>query len=244
MYNYKLLIEYDGKDFKGWQKQKYTDETVQGKLEYSIEKILKIKIKLLGSGRTDSGVSAFNQVANFKYPEKIDFKKFLYSVNSLLPDSITVKKISFVNQDFHSRYSAKKREYIYKTSGERKSIERDFYFKTNLDLDFKKMDLFFDFILKQNNFKSFCKNKDDRNNFLCKIYKINYKFIKSKRELIFSITANRFLHSMVRAIFGCSLEIGRNKINFEYLKEKIRKGDKINVYYLPANALFLNKIFY
>lgn len=244
MYNYKLIIEYDGKNFKGWQKQKYTNDTVQGKIESSIEKILKSRIILLGSGRTDSGVSAYNQVANFKYHGKIDIKKFHYSLNSLLPDSITVKKISKVNPDFHSRYSAKKREYIYKTTNVRKSIERDYYYKTNLDLDFKKIDEFFGFILEQNYFKTFCKNKEDKNNFLCRIYEIKYKNNKSKGELIFSITANRFLHSMVRAIIGCSLDIGRNKIIFNKIKDKIKKGEKINVYYLPANALFLNKIYY
>ncbi|MEO8210821.1 MAG: tRNA pseudouridine(38-40) synthase TruA [bacterium] len=244
MYNYKLVIEYDGKNFKGWQKQKYSSETVQEQIETSIEKILNCKIILFGAGRTDSGVSAYNQVANFKYKQKLNFRKFIYSLNSVLPASITVKKISNVSPDFHSRYSAKKREYIYKVTTGKKSIERDYYYKASFDFDFKKIDEFFKFILKLHYFKVFCKNKEDRKNFLCKIYDIRYKNLKSKNEIIFFITANRFLHSMVRAIVGCALDIGRKKIILKNIKEKIKKGEKINVCYLPANALFLKKIYY
>jgi tRNA pseudouridine38-40 synthase len=244
LYNYKLVIEYDGKNFKGWQKQKYTKDTIQEQIETAAEKILKSRIKLIGAGRTDSGVSAFNQVANFKFAEKIESQKFEYSLNSVLPDSITVKKISTVPLDFHSRYSARRREYLYKVTTRKKSIEGDYYYKTNIGINFEKIDEFFDFILKQNYFKSFCKNKEDRNNFFCKVYEIKYKHLKSKSEIIFSITANRFLHSMVRAILGCALEIGKGKIILKNIKEKIKKGEKISVYYLPANSLFLNKIYY
>lgn len=244
LYNYKLVIEYDGKNFKGWQKQKYTSDTVQEQIESSIEKILNCKIVLFGAGRTDAGVSAYNQVANFKYEEKINFKNFIYSSNSVLPGTITIKKISYANPAFHSRYSAKKREYEYKLTTRKKSIERDYYYKVSSEFDFEKIDEFFKFILKLNYFKVFCKNKKDRKNFLCKIYDLRYKIVKSKNEIIFSITANRFLHSMVRAVIGCALDIGRKKIILKNIKAKIKKGEKINVCYLPANALFLKKIYY
>jgi tRNA pseudouridine38-40 synthase len=244
LFNYKLVIEYDGRNFKGWQKQKSTSNTIQEQIESSVGKILKGKINLTGAGRTDAGVSAYNQVANFKYDGTLEPDKFIYSLNSILPGSITIKKISIVSPDFHSRYSAKKREYIYKVSSFKKSIERDYYYTTTYGIDFLKIDVFFEFILKQNYFKSFCKKTEDKNNFLCKIYDVRYRAIKSKSEMIFSITANRFLHSMVRAIIGCALDIGRSKLILKNIKEKIKEGEKINVYYLPANALFLNKIHY
>lgn len=244
MYNYKLVIEYDGINFNGWQKQKNTKNTIQEQIETAGEKILREKISLIGAGRTDSGVSAYNQVANFKFPKKIDLKKFKYSLNSLLASSITIKKISLVKDNFHSRYSANKREYIYKITTVRKSIGRNEFFRIGYDLDFKNIDRFIKLIKKQTYFKSFCKNREDKNNFLCKIFDFRYKKIKSRNEIIFSITANRFLHSMVRAIIGCALDTGRGKINFKTLEQKIKRGDKTAIQYLPAHALFLNKIYY
>ena len=244
MYNYKLIIEYDGLNFNGWQKQKYTSNTIQEQIESSIEKLLKKEIKLTAAGRTDSGVSAYNQVANFKYHDKIDIMKFTYSLNSILPETITVKKILNVPLDFNSRYSAKKRDYIYKITTQKISLSRQYHYKICFDLNFKNIDSFLNFLKKQKNFRSLCKNDVDKNNFDCKIFDLNYKQVKSKNEIIFYISANRFLHSMVRAIVGCALEIGREKIQLKKIKEKIKSGEKIPVHYLPANALFLKKIHY
>jgi len=244
LYNYKLIIEYDGLNFNGWQKQKYTSNTIQEQIESSIETLLKQGIKLTGAGRTDSGVSAYNQVANFKYHDKIDIVKFTYSLNSILPESITVKKVLNVPLDFHSRYSAKKRDYIYKIKTKKISIDRQHHYKISFDLDFKSIDSFFSFLKKQKYFRSLCKNIEDKNNFICRIIDLNYKQLKTKNEILFYISANRFLHSMVRAIVGCALEIGRGKIDLKQIKEKIKSGEKIPIHYLPANALFLNKIHY
>lgn len=244
MYNYKLVIEYDGRKFHGWQKQNYTRNTIQEQIESSIKKLLKDPVALIGSGRTDAGVSAFNQVANFKFSKKIDFEKFRYSVNCILPESIFIKKISKVQLEFHSRFSAKKREYIYKLSFEKKSINREYYHKFAYSIDFKKIDEFINFLLVQNNFKSFCKNKYDKYNFSCRLFVFKYNFIKSKKEIIFMICANRYLHSMIRGILGCTLDIGRGNINLKQIEGKIIKGEKILIQYLPAHALFLNKIYY
>ena len=244
MYNYKLIIEYDGKDFKGWQKQKYRKDTIQEQIELSIEKILKEKIRLTGAGRTDTGVSAYNQAANFYFHEKINKDKFRYSLNSILPGTITIKNVRTVSSEFHSRYSAKKREYLYFISLVKRSIDRDKYYRINYDLDFGKIDKFVKLIREQIDFRSFCKNKDDKNNFLCLIFEFKYKFISSKNEIRFSITANRFLHSMVRAIIGCAIEVGRGKLTLKHIRDKISKGEKIGAHHLPSNALFLNKIYY
>jgi len=244
LFNYKLIIEYDGLNFNGWQRQSYTSNTLQEQIESSIEKLLSERIKLTGAGRTDAGVSAYNQTANFKYPGNIDNKKFIHSLNAILPDSITLKKIATVPLDFNSRYSAKKRDYIYKITTQKISLGREHYYKIRYDINFKKIDSFFNFLKKQKNFRSFCKNGEDKNNFFCRILDLKYKQVKSKNEILFFISANRFLHSMVRAIVGCALEIGRGKIDLKKIKEKIKSGEKIPVHYLPANALFLNKIHY
>lgn len=244
MYNYRLTIEYDGKDFFGWQKQKNTKQTVQEQIENSIEKVLREKVKLTGAGRTDSGVSAYNQTANFFTDKRVDLSKFKYSLNSVLPDSIAIKKIVFADKNFHSRYSAVKREYIYKITTERRSVSRNDYYRIIYKPDYKKIDSFIKFIRKQANFKSFCKNKQDKNNYNCIIYDFSYRLIKSRNEIIFKITANRFLHSMVRALIGCALQVGKGKIDLQSIKENLKKGEKVPVNYLPAHALFLNKIYY
>lgn len=244
MYNYKLIIEYDGREYNGWQKQKYTGNTIQECIESSIEKLLKEQIKLTGAGRTDSGVSAYNQVANFHFKEKLSKDKFKYSLNSILPDDITIKEVKNVKPEFHSRFSAVKREYLYKISFKKRSIGRFGYYRISYELDYEKIDEFIKFISKQVYFRSFCKNTEDRNNFLCRIYDFRYKYIKSRDELIFSITANRFLHSMVRSVIGCALDTGRGKIKLKDIKEKVQKGEKTGAYFLPSNALFLNKIYY
>ncbi|HMS66272.1 MAG TPA: tRNA pseudouridine(38-40) synthase TruA [Ignavibacteria bacterium] len=244
MRNYKLTIEYNGLNFNGWQKQKNTRNTIQDQIEISINRLLRTEIKLTGAGRTDTKVSALNQVANFLYEEKIDLNKFLHSLNSILPDEITIKKISLVPLNFHSRYSAIKREYIYKITTVKRSVCSDFHYRINYDPDFKKIDSFIEEIKNLKNFYSFCKNKSDLRNFSCLIYVFKYQIHKSKNEIIFTISANRFLHSMVRSLIGCALEIGRGKTDLNEVLKKVKKGEKIRVYYIPGNALLLNKINY
>lgn len=244
MFNYRLTIEYDGRNFKGWQKQKITKETIQQYLEDAIEIILKEKVILYGAGRTDAGVSAFQQTANFKSERVFDLKKFLYSLNSILPLSITVKNIRKVKADFHSRYSAKKREYLYFISKDKKSIGGEFYYLINYEPDYKKVDEFIKFIKELEYFKSFCKNREDKHNFASIIYDFDYKIKNKSKEIVFRISAKRFLHSMVRSILGCTMEIASSKKDIEETKLSILKGDKIRIHYLPSNALFLNKILY
>jgi len=242
--NYKIVIEYDGKDFLGWQIQKSTDKTVQKTIENAFKQILNRDIKLIASGRTDSKVNALNQVAHFKFEQDLNSEKILYSLNSILPDSISIKDIKIVPDKFHSRYSAKKREYEYRITFNKKSISGDYYHKMNYKLDFEKIDEFIPILKGDNSFKSLCKNPSDKHDFRCIIYDLKYLFYRSKNELIFSITANRFLHSMVRAVIGCLIDIGRGRLDFEETKQKFFKGEKIKTTYLPGNALFLKKIYY
>lgn len=244
MVNYKLTIEYNGRSFNGWQKQKLTKNTIQEQIEISLEKLLKEKINLIGSGRTDAGVSALNQIANFHFEGKFDKRKLIYSLNSILPAEITIKKIQVAGPDFHARFSALKRQYFYKIGLGKRSLRNEEFFKINFVPDFIEIQKFLAFIKDQKKFRSFCKNKDDKHEFMCDITNFEFKYSKIKKEIIFTITASRFLHSMVRALIGCALEIGRGKLKLNEIKEKIKRGEKIRIPYLPANALFLNKIYY
>jgi tRNA pseudouridine38-40 synthase len=239
-----MIIEYDGVDFNGWQRQKNTKNTVQEYIESSLKSILKEDIGIIGAGRTDAEVSALNQTANFKTEIDIDINRVLYSLNSVLPDSITIKKMFKVPLKFHSRYSAKKREYIYKISFRKRSIERMYFYKLIYKIDFYLIDKFIDVLIGYKSFKSLCKNNADKHNFFCNVQKINYTYSKEKDELIFRIISDRFLHSMVRGVIGCLVDIGRGRLNFEETKKAFQKGEKIKTTYLPGNALFLKKIYY
>ena len=112
MNNYKLIIQYDGTNYSGWQFQN-NSISIQQVVSESIEKIINEKINLIGSGRTDAGVHAFGQVANFLTSKELNISSFLYSLNSVLPKDIAIKRIELVDEKFHSRFDAKKRTYIY-----------------------------------------------------------------------------------------------------------------------------------
>jgi len=242
--NYKLTIEYDGENYFGWQRQKNTVRTIQETIENALTTILGKNIKLTGAGRTDTGVHAYNQIANFRTESNITPEKFLYSLNGILPKDIRVKSIKKTDNDFHSRYSARKREYIYKLTMTDRAIERQYFHRLIYKIDFSVLDEFIDFLTGIKYFKSFCKNKTDKHNFQCNLDYLGYRYNKTKSEIIFKIRADRFLHSMVRAIIGCSIDIARNRLNLNEIKEKIIKGENIKANYLPGKALFLNKIYY
>lgn len=245
MNNYKLTIEYDGSGYYGWQRQKKFRNTIQEFLEDNLSKLLKQKISVTGAGRTDTGVHAYNQAANFRVSCIIeDSNKFLYSLNSMLPPAITVKSIKKVRKDFHARYSAKKREYIYRITTVNISIGRNYFYKLNYELDFKVIDEFIKIISGYKSFRSLCKNSEDKHGFYCNLISLKYKINKTKGTIEFRISADRYLHSMVRAIIGVLIDLGRGKLELKETINKFNNGEKIKTTYLPANALFLNKIYY
>lgn len=244
-YNYKLTIEYDGTEYYGWQRQKKFSNTIQEILENSTEKLLKEKVAITGAGRTDAGVHAYNQVANFRSSKRIaNSDKFLYSLNSIIPETVTVKSIRKVSNEFHSRYSAKKREYVYRMITKDISIGRKYYHKLIYKLDFKIVDEFIKMLIGYKSFRSLCKNTEDKHNFCCDMKEITYRQNKKEGTIEFKLTADRYLHSMVRAILGTLIDLGRERIELTDTINKFNRGEKIKATYLPANALFLNKIYY
>lgn len=242
MNNYKLIIQYDGTDYAGWQIQK-NNPTIQQKISDSIQIILKEKITLHGSGRTDSGVHALGQTANFKTNSNIDIYRFRYSLNSLLPFDISVISMEKTNEDFNARFDAKKRSYLYIFSKIKSPFFHRYSFFYHNDLKVKKLNEISRIFLGQNDFTSFCRKRTETENKICNIYNIHWK--ETKELILFFIEADRFLHGMVRSITGTLLQAQQeeNSINFieNIFNEKNRETAGESV---PAKGLFLYKVKY
>ncbi len=239
-----MIIEYDGTNFSGWQIQR-NSVTIQQILKEKIELILQEKINLLGSGRTDSGVHAFGQVANFQTENKIQISKFLHSLNSLLPKEINIKKMEIVNSNFHSRFDAKKRSYLYFFSTQKSPFyEKYTFYNPNFNqYEIEKLNKISREFLGEKDFTSFAKTKSEIENKNCTIYSIWWK--RKKNITIFYIEANRFLHGMVRAIIGTILEVYKYDDFKKKIADILRAKNRIYAgKAVKSKGLFLFKVKY
>ena len=244
MPNYKIILQYKGTNYAGWQIQNNA-LTVQQVIADSIEKIVQEQINLIGSGRTDSGVHALGQVANFRSEKQLDMYKFLHSLNSVLPEDISVVRIENVAEKFHARFDAVSRRYLYLFSTRKSPFYNDFSYNVNWIDD--------DFIIAANqnsnqligeyDFTSFSKKNTDVKNNICEIKNIRWK--KSGSLVYFTIEANRYLHGMVRAILGTVIDSVRLNKPASYMMDVIAAKDRDAAgMAVPAKGLFLYKVKY
>jgi len=220
MRNIKLTIEYDGKNYAGWQRQSsrkskvisHKHRTIQEVLENALQGILREKICLIGSGRTDAGVHARAQVANFKTDSKISADRLVLGLNAVLPDDISIIKAEERGVDFHSRFSAKSKAYRYVILNRpsKPALFRDavYFFPQTLDLKIMRKEA--QGLLGRHNFKSFqAADKKERN--ALRTIK-NLKITRKNDFLYIDIEANGFLYNMMRNIVGTLIEAGRGKL--------------------------------
>ncbi len=224
MRNIKLEIEYDGTNFYGWQVQPKL-RTVQGEIQDNLKTILGHDVNLIGSGRTDVGVHALGQVANFKTKNLLDKESILRGLNGLLPDDIVIKKVEEVGLDFNARYSAKSRLYKYRVYLGRTAILRRYVWEVLFSLNLDEILKATDGILGEHDFSSFCVTESTKQNNICKVTSATWE--KLENELIFRIEADRFLHNMVRSLVGTLIEIGRGYFSvsdfFDIMNAKDRR---------------------
>jgi tRNA pseudouridine38-40 synthase len=243
MRNIKLTLEYDGTEFCGWQIQK--GRTIQGELEKVLSKILNEKIKIIGSGRTDSGVHALGQVANFKTNSKAPHKNIQKGLNSILPHSISVVKIEEVPLNFHARFDAKNKTYRYSilNSQFNHPLLNNHFYRVPYKLNFSLMREEIKCLKGRHNFKSFQASDKKEHSSIRTISKIN---LSKKRKLIFlDITSDGFLYNMVRNIIGTLIEIGRGKFPSGSMKKILKaKNRKLAGPTAPAMGLTLIKVRY
>ncbi len=227
MRNLKLEIEYDGTNYAGWQVQpKARGKTIQSVIEKTLRKILREKIKLIASGRTDSGVHAKAQIANFFTHSSIPLSKLKLGLNGILPEDIKVTKLSEAANDFHSRFSAKSKLYRYTILNRDYSspLLRHSVFFYPHPLDTKLMQKETQVLLGKHNFSAFQAAKGREKNPVKSIKKISV--IKSNNFVYIDIEADGFLYNMVRNIVGTLIEIGRGKLAAGSLKKILLSRDR------------------
>ena len=209
--NYRLIIKYDGTKYNGWQKQGNTANTIQGKIEDVISKMCGVHIEIAGSGRTDAGVHAIGQVANFKADIQMSVQEIKDYLNRYLPEDIAVTEVRIAPERFHSRLSAKKKTYLYRIyTGDDKPVFDKRYVHVPEDmaghLDIPAMKRAAEYIIGEHDFKSFCGNKHMKKSTVREIYSID--FCEGADELCIYFCGNGFLQNMVRIITGTLIDVG------------------------------------
>jgi tRNA pseudouridine38-40 synthase len=244
-----ILISYDGSGFRGWQKQK-NGTSVQQHLENAFSLYLREKIAITGAGRTDAGVHARNYVAHFdssNIAENHDTKDFFYKINAILPKEIVLHDICQVHENAHARFDAISRTYNYFIHTTKDPFCRDYSYFFPGKLNITAMNRACNLLLGERDFTSMAKLHSNTTNNICSVTEAHWEYQEKDNEthLKFTITANRFLRNMVRAIVGSLIEVGRGKKEPEWILEVLRKQDRSAAgHSVPAHALFFTKAIY
>ena len=238
-----LEISYRGTNFHGWQRQENAS-SVQENIEISISNLLSNQIKIVGAGRTDTGVHANQMFAHFDYVTKIDSLESLKNkLNNYLSRDIQIININRVNDDAHARFDAISRTYRYSIISQKNPFLNDFSYLFKKKVNIEKMNIASNILIDEENFKCFAKTGSDVDNFLCNITSAYWEIDNEK--LVFNITSNRFLRNMVRSIVGTLLEVGVEKMTINEFKKVIESQNrKFAGPSAPASGLFLYKIKY
>ena len=244
MRNIKLIIEYDGKSFNGWQKQP-TKLNIQGEIEKAIGEITGETIELIASGRTDAGVHSLGQTANFKTESNIPVEKFPIAINSKLKKSIVIKSAEEVEERFHSRYSVVSKRYRYTINNSKygSAIYRDMEYHFPIKLNVEEMKKAAKYFEGEHDFKGFKASGTSSKSSVRKIFKA--EVIENDDRIYIELTGSGFLYNMVRIISGTLLDVGQGKIKAEDIPEIILSKDRMRAgKTLPAQGLCLMEVTY
>ena len=242
---YFITLSYDGTRYHGWQIQPNGD-SIQQRLQEALSTLLRQPVEVVGAGRTDTGVHARKMVAHFDFsPFKGELERVLaYKLNKLLPQDIAVQEVRQVPDDMHARFSATSRTYHYFIHTYKDPFLRDYSWQIPFKLDFEKMNEAAQVLLEYKDFTSFSKVNTDTKTNLCDIKEAYWEEVATG-QWRFTITANRFLRNMVRAIVGTLVEVGRGRISIEEVRQIIKAKDRCSAgESVPGKGLFLVDIKY
>ena len=245
MGNYRIILQYEGTKYQGWQRQDSTDNTIQGKLEALLTKMCGEPVEIQGSGRTDAGVHAFGQVANFHGNTELSEKEIMEYMNRYLPEDIGVIEVEQVPERFHSRLNAKGKIYRYRvmTGNVPHVFERKYVYEHLEKLDIAAMQNAAEQFLGTHDFKSFTSTKRGKKSTVRTIESI--KITENGDEVCFTYKGDGFLYHMVRIMTGTLLEVGEGKRSFTEIPGILAAKNREKADFLaPAKGLALMEVFY
>ena len=240
---YFITFSYDGTAYHGWQIQPHS-VSVQEEIQKALSTLLRRPMEVVGAGRTDTGVHARKMFAHFDSEYELECSQLVYKLNKLLPRDIAVQHVEQVSDDMHARFSAKSRTYHYYVHLGKNPFLRSYSWQLYGNPDFELMNRAAAVLMEYTDFTSFSKVNTDTKTNDCTITEAHWDRV-GEGQWRFTITANRFLRNMVRAIVGTLMEVGRGRMTIEQLrqvieaKDRCRAGDSV-----PGNALFLVDVKY
>ena len=244
MRNIKIIIEYDGKSFNGWQKQ--PDKlNIQGEIERAIFEITGETVDVIASGRTDAGVHSLGQTANFKMENDMPLEKIPLAINSKLKKSIRVQSAEEVDERFHSRYNCtgKKYRYVINNALIESALYRDFELHISNKLDIEKMRQAIKYFVGKHDFSAFKSSGTSSKNSVREIYKA--EIIQDGERVKIELTGSGFLYNMVRIISGTLVDVGLGKIEPDAIPGIIESQNRDNAgKTLPPQGLYLVEVYY
>ncbi|MCT4614287.1 MAG: tRNA pseudouridine(38-40) synthase TruA [Marinifilaceae bacterium] len=242
MQRYFIRCAYKGTNYHGWQIQPNAI-SVQEVINNALSVLLNTKTNCVGCGRTDTGVHALDFMLHFDTDVEFDIEKFKIRINRFLPQDISVFEIMKVRNDYHTRFDAISRAYIYKISTIKHAFRQDTHWTTHYDLNIEQMNEACKILFEYIDFTSFSKLHTDTKTNNCKI--MEAKWEQKSDEILFLIKADRFLRNMVRAIVGTMVELGRGKIDLNEFRQIIESKNRCKAgVSVPSQGLYLSEIKY
>jgi len=245
MENFRIIVEYDGTAYHGWQRQK-TDRTIQGEIEKALTTMTGKPVSLAGSGRTDAGVHAIGQTASFSSDAGLSPDIYLKGLNSLLPDDILIRVCESMDPAFHARYDARSKLYQYRIlNRDMPSIlERHYVWHIRQKLNVEAMQKAATYFVGEHDFKAFEGTGSPRTSTVRHVIRAGMRETKDS-QILFDIEADGFLRYMVRNIVGTLVDVGKGRIPGEDVKEILLSGDRSQAgATAPAWGLFLMQVNY
>lgn len=238
---YFLEFSYYGEPYCGWQNQPNA-LSVQEELEKALSIMLRTPISITGAGRTDAGVHAKQMFAHFDFEGDMN-SHLVYKLNSFLPEAIAVKALHPVADSAHARFDAVKRTYEYWVVKQKNPFLTKFAYKVPVALDVEQMNRAAAILFEYEDFKCFSKSNTDVKTYICRLMKAEWQ--ETDQMLVFTISADRFLRNMVRAVVGTLIEVGSGKLRPEQIRDIVESGNRGRAgFSVPAHGLYLTQVVY
>ncbi|HCC07174.1 MAG TPA: tRNA pseudouridine(38-40) synthase TruA [Clostridiales bacterium] len=245
MNNYRLQIQYDGGKYKGWQRLGDDDNTIQGKIEHILSEMIGRKIEIIGSSRTDAGVHALAQIANFKIAEKLDADKVKDYLNKYLPMDICVNEVDEASENFHARFNVKNKTYLYKIWNKEctNPFMRKYSMYVKEKLDLEKMILATKYLIGEHDFTAFTNAKSKTKSKVRTIESIAINDVDGFIEI--RLRGDGFLHNMARRVVGTLIDIGVGRKKADEIPKIFESGKRDQTGDMAdACGLYLEKVRY